>query len=232
LLTQKSDSFIVDIEITYVRNCQILTCTDKDARNAWAWGLLTRDRRRAHLVPSVDAARSSRLMWLGRCSHIGGHHRHRGLWSAVVARPPRERYRHLSPTSRVSPHLAHLGAQGRCRSPDLRPRRCSPSRSGSCCHNAFESGNRRRNHSPRVHHRHALSGNRLCRTRHRSCIGVGTWGVKNRPLALWGLIYRHPDLVRFNRMTRLIRAYSSYWKPWALYIYIYMCVCVCVCVCV
>jgi hypothetical protein len=62
------------------------------------------DLRCVHLAPSVDAARSSRLVWCRRCSHIEGHHlclwvrlchRRLGLRCEAAARPARERCRRL-----------------------------------------------------------------------------------------------------------------------------------------
>lgn len=60
---------------------------------------VTRDLRCLHLAPSVDAARSSRLVRRHHCSRIEGHHlclwvrlcrRRLGLGCEAVARPPRE----------------------------------------------------------------------------------------------------------------------------------------------
>jgi hypothetical protein len=71
---------------------------------------ITHDHRRTHLVPFVDAARSSRPVRCRRCLHVGRHHRHSwvmvclcrsDLGCDVVARPPWERCCRLP---------AHLGS--------------------------------------------------------------------------------------------------------------------------
>jgi hypothetical protein len=66
---------------------------------------VTRDRRRVHLAPSVDAARSSRLMRRRRCSHIEEHHR--CSWVMVCRCRSGQGVRsRRSPASRASSPLA------------------------------------------------------------------------------------------------------------------------------
>jgi hypothetical protein len=69
------------------------------------------DRRRVHLVPSVDAARSSCLGWHRRYSNVEGHHR--PSWVMVCHRRSDMGVRsHCSPASGVPPPLDHLGTPG------------------------------------------------------------------------------------------------------------------------
>ena len=144
---------------------------------------VTRDRRRAHHAPSVDATRSSSLVQRRRCSPVGGRHRH--SWVMVCNRRSgmavRRRRSPASgarlPLTRLPWECRILGAPG---SPLARPTRSPDAAHPSVAeppHRASEYGNRRRDYGSRNHRClnlslggpslcHAL-GNRGCHT----CLG-------------------------------------------------------------
>jgi hypothetical protein len=150
---------------------------------------VTRDHRCAHLGPSVmPLARTSRLMRRRRYSHVDGRRLLAGLGSA-----------------------ASSGPRGRHRLPAQGPHCRSPSGSGSRRHRPrnrrhyFGSRNLRHRASRSWSCGHWLGVHRCARSRAtaivaRDVANESGWSVKNWTLELRVLFYRHPDVVRLDRI--------------------------------